>query len=307
MSISIKRITLMLSVMAAGLVWSGLPFLHAQDAPEAREGIGISPTSLTLDARAGETIQGELTILNPGEKPIEYRLYASSFRVRNESYDKDFDVNDPELAEPIGWFELPEENRQLEPKGQEKIPYAITVPEGTASQGYYGVIFAETVAGEVDETGIERRKRVGSLVYLTVNGADVRRSGKILSFEVPRWQKQPPVTADLRLRNDGNVHYAATGKVRLKNVTGRTIHEADISSTILPGTTRKISVQLPGAKSMGLYKVEGGVDFLDQSHTFGSRWVLLISPLWLGVWLAGLVLLLIVLILLGRRRRGRTS
>lgn len=307
MSIGIKRMTLMLIAMAAGLAWSGLPFLHAQDAAEIREGIGISPTSLTLSGEAGQELAGEITVLNPGDKAIEYRLYASSFRIRNEAYDKDFDIQDPETAEPVSWFKLPRDSRRLEPQSQEKAAYSITIPEAAPSRGYYGVIFAETTAGEVDETGIERRKRVGSLVYLTVNGADVRRSGELLELDVPRWQKQAPVTASLRLRNDGNVHYTATGKLWLKNITGKTVHEAPIDSTILPGTTRKIAIDLPGAKQMGLYKVEGGVEFLDQKHGFGSRWVVVVAPLWLGVWLAGLLLLVIAMILLGRRRRAHTS
>ncbi len=299
---TIKRVMLIAAIAASGLSGLGNPLVRAQ---ETREGIGISPTSLTLDADAGQELTGQVTVLNPGDETINYRLYASNFFIRDESYEKDFDRGDLEVVEPVSWFTLPESTRQLEPQEQEQVTYTIQVPADAASQGYYGVIFAETIAPEADTTGVERRKRVGALVYLTVNGDELRRDGQLVSFDTPRWLRQGPITADLRLRNDGNVHFPVTGEVRLKNALGRVVHTAEVKSIILPDTTRKLAVELPAGQPVGLYKVEGEVGYLDKSSDLGSRWVLVAAPLWLGIWLAGLAAFIVLVIFLGRRRGRR--
>jgi len=301
--ITSRRSALLAAIVLSGLSVFGSPLAHAQ---EIREGIGVSPTSLTVNAAAGEEVTGSITVLNPGDKAINYRLYASNFSIRNEAYEKDFDVNDLATAEPASWFSLPKENRSLPSQGQEKVTYKIRVPPGAGSQGYYGVIFAETIAQESETTGVERRKRVGSLVYLTVEGDALRKEGELLNFETPRFQSKGPINAQLRFSNTGNVHYPVGGEIRLQNIFGRVIHTTEVKSIIIPDTTRQLDYELPTGQ-VGLYRIAGNVDFLDTSVSLGSHWVLVASPIWLLMWIVAPILVFTALLLLSRRRgrRGR--
>lgn len=298
----IRCFILSLAIVVIGVSGFGL----SVNAQEKKEGIGISPTTLTLEADAGQEITGEVTVINPGDEPVNYRLYASNFRVRNEEYEKDFDITDIETAEPVSWFRLPEEPKQLAANGQEKVKYTIQVPNNVASQGYYGVIFAETMSEKPDESGVTRRKRVGSLVYLTVKGAAINRQARLTSFEVLRWQRHSPVKASVRLTNEGNVHFQAKGQIRLKNLWGKPVHETSIDATVLPNTTRKVSVELPTTRAVGLYRVEGQVSMLDQSSELESHWVIVATPVWLSLWLIVLVILIVVGFALKRRHKGRS-
>jgi hypothetical protein len=301
---TLRRILLTALLLISGLSVLGNQLTHAQ---ETREGIGISPTSLTLSADAGQELTGKVTVLNPGEKTINYRLYASNFSIRNENYEKDFDRHDIKTSQPVGWFSLPNEPRQLQPQGQEQVTYKIKIPRGVASQGYYGVIFAETIAAEADTTGVERRKRVGALVYLTVNGDELRQSGQLLDFTTPLWLRNgTSIPVKLRFQNNGNVHFPLTGQIRLKNVLGRIVNSTEVNSIILPDTTRQLSFELPTGQPVGMYKLDGDINYLEQSTFLGSKWVLVAAPLWLGLWLAG-ILLLIVMIILMIGRRGKRS
>lgn len=300
-----KRLLLAFATIVGAAAGSGLPLsIRAQ---ETKEGIGISPTSLTLAADAGQEITGEVTVINPGDESVSYRLYASNFRIRNEEYEKDFDLDDPETTAPVSWFDLPDEPGRLEGQGQQKVSYTIRVPQDAASQGYYGVIFAETMDEKADASGVTRRKRVGSLVYLTVNGAAVNHRARLVSFDVPRWQRSSPVKATVRLGNEGNVHYQVAGELRLKNLLGRTVQTATIDAIVVPDTIRKLSYELAAPRAAGIYRVEGHVSVRGQSSGLKSKWVMVASPLWLVVWALGLLMLIISIMLIKKSRRGRAS
>lgn len=246
-----KTINYMFALLIAMVsVFSSVLPAYAQ---ENKEGIGISPTNIILEASAGQKLSGELTVINPGDAPVSYRLYTSSFRIRNESYDKDFDSEDPISTAPMSWFKFPQDTGRIASNNQEKVQYTIQVPNDAVSQGYYGVIFAETSDEQADDSGVIRRKRVGSLIYITVKGAGVRASGHLADFDVPRYMRNSPVKAHLRLANDGNVHYQTKGQIRLKNIWGKVVGESNIESTVLPQTTRKVSIELPVTRAIGIY------------------------------------------------------
>lgn len=294
-----KRFLLLLVVLT--LVSGGFvgPQLYAQ---EEREGIGISPTTLTLSGDPGQQLTGQVTVLNAGTQPLRYQVYPSDFQIRNEAYEKDFEPS-PDIASVADWFTLPEGFEELAPDAQATINYTIDIPSDAVSRGYYGVIFAETTPEDPDSSGVARRKRVGALIYLSVNGGLVQ-DGKVASFATDKWYRQSPVTAQLRLQNDGNVHFEAKGEVRLKNILGRTVSTAAVDGTIIPATTRNFGLELPYSRAFGLYKVEGEVNFLDKTTTLGSRWVLITSPVWLAI-LLGVLAVWIVSIVLRVKSRGK--
>jgi hypothetical protein len=277
--ISIKRLLALITLIAVVIpTLSGLP-LHAQ---EEREGLGISPTKLTLDADPGEQLKGKFTVINTGTTPVAYHVYVKDFSIRNEEYEKDFEPV-PGTMSPVDWIKIPESTKTLAPDAREELDYTVTVPETAVPRGYYAVIFAETVApAEADASGVARLKRVGSLVYLTVNGGSVEK-GSVASFDVDRWQRNRPVKALLRVQNEGNVHFAMTGTVRLKDIFGRTVAQSDISGTVLPATIRKFSPELKVSQPFGLYKVEGDVTFFGKTSPLAQKWIIVGSPFWLGL------------------------
>lgn len=281
----IKRI-LALAVLLALATISTLPTSIA--AQEDREGIGISPTRITPSVAPGGEKSGEFLVINGGTEPIRYRVYVNDFRVVNEAYDKNFEpLQSPDS--PVSWIKVSDEVRELAAGAQEKIPYTVSVPSDVVPRGYYAVIFAETVPAEADTTGVARVKRVGSLVYLTVEGGSVEK-GKFLGLQAAFWQRSPNIQAGLRVENSGNVHFAVEGEVTVKNIFGKTVHQESIASTILPETIRKFSPELPTSGPLGIYKIDGELRFLGESVNVGSRWVVVGSPFWIGL----LVLLLVL-------------
>lgn len=281
---------IMVVILVPALAWAQEP---------EKEGIGVSPTTVFVTADAGQTKTGNITVTNEGTVPVDVRLYASNFKVRSEDYDKVFEL--PASAgrvSPANWFTMASNTTSLAVGEQKKIGYSLQVPASAAAGGYYGALFAETKAAKPDATGVVRIKRVGALAYITVNG-ELKKSGEVESFKVNQWQQQPPVKSELRVSNSGNVHFEVEGKLRLRNLFGGKVSETSIKGVVIPETTRRFKLELATGQKLGLYRVEGELSYLDQQEVLGPKWVLLASPLWLGL-LLGAVGVMIWIVFSGK-------
>lgn len=286
-----KKLFIVLTLVAAAV--PNIAVYAQQNQPE-KDGIGISPTKLTLDADPGETIKGSFLVTNPGTNEAEYSLSISDFVVTNEEYEKDFSPVEGAKS-PVGWMTVAEGVQTLEPGAREEQEYTISVPEDAVPRGYYAVIFAETTAKDAETTGVTRIKRVGTLVYLTVNGGSVEK-GEVISFGADSLQEDKPVKADVRVRNDGNVHFTARGTMWLKDMFGREVSRTSISGTVLPATIRKFNAELELSQPFGLYRLGGDVKFLDKTTELESKWVIVGSPFWIVLWAVIIVGWAVVLI-----------
>lgn len=294
-----KKILLGVLVTIMSLTTLGTSLL----AQGTKDGIGISPTKLVIDGDPGEKLTGQFTVLNSGDEVIKYRVYVNDLNVKNEDYEKIFEPL-PGITSPVTWFSVPEGERTLAAGAQEKLDYSITVPFNAAPRGYSAVIFAETAEPEIDTTGIARLKRVGSLVYLTVNG-DTTQKGELLSFDTAMWQKHLPIVPSIRIQNAGTTHFEVDGEVRLKNVFGKEVDKASVTGTLLPQTIRNFKPELSPERSVGLYKVEGEVKFLDQTESLKSGWILVAPPLWIALVLAVIAIWIVVIVAWVKRRGKR--
>lgn len=293
-----KRLLLFVFVTILTVGALGLPSL----AQEKKDGIGISPTKLTVSADPGEKLKGEFVVLNSGDSPIKYKVYVNDLGIKNEDYEKTFEPL-PGATSPVSWITVPEGTKTLAPNGKAKLDYSIAVPFNASPRGYYAVIFAETIEPEVDTTGVGRVKRVGSLVYLTVKG-DSKEKGEFLGFKTDTWQKDLPLVSSIRIQNSGNVHFEVKGEMRLKDVFGNLVDKTDVSGTLLPETIRNFKPELSPDHMVGLYKVEGEVKFLDQTESMSSGWILVASPIWVGL-IVIVTIFWIVSIIFWLKKRGK--
>lgn len=299
-----KRIAtlLVLAVLVAVGAANGHVTAQAQQKTES-DGIGVSPTKLTLTADPGQTLNGKFTILNPGTEPVDYKVYVKDFRIRNEDYEKDF-MPAEGTESPVSWFTVTNETMRLGTNGRRELDYQIKVPANAVPRGYYAVIFAETIDPAANTTGVARVKRVGTLVYLTVKGGSIER-GKVESFTYKRYQPSRPLTTTLRIHNEGNVHFEITGDVRLKDILGRTVAKTELGGAILPGTIRRLTPELKLNQPFGVYKLEGEAAFLGKTHVLPGGWILVGSPFWIVLFLLILVGWLVMVIRWIKRRGGK--
>jgi hypothetical protein len=247
------------------------------------ESITLSPVSQRYKVKQGETLSGTMTIVNDGKRDYKFTTYARPYSVSNEAYEPDFST-EAKNADAYQWVQFEQSSYMLKAGDSREVPYTIRVPNDAAPGGHYGVLFAETQPkGDSKGTAVERKKRVGLILYMTVNGT-FKIGGDADDISIPFFQDRPPLTASQTVHNTGNSDFLVTTDTKIYDVFGGNKYENTKEVPVLPGTTRNITFEWESSPRFGLYKVDIATKFLDETSS-KSQYVL-IAPLWAYVLLA---------------------
>jgi hypothetical protein len=281
-----------------GLLFSVFHGGQATAATSGPESITLSPVSKYYKLDPGETRNDELTVINDGTTPYSFTVYTKPYSVKDENYEPDF-VTVGRNATISSWIKPERTSYFLEPGESTKVVYTITAPKDAAPGGHYGVIFAETQPMTATEgTSVQRKKRVGTIIYATVNG-EYRVGGKFLSVSTPTFQFKPPLQSDITVENTGNTDFAVSMTHTVSDVFGNQKFTESKNYQVLPKTTRKTTLQWQQAPNIGLYKVTVSADFLDE-NTRRDTYVLM-APVWTYLLLLiGIVSIVIYFVLKAR-------
>lgn len=272
-SVSLLAVILML---VASVVTITLP-AHAQT--NTNESITLSPAARKFTVNAGDVINDKLTIVNDGGTGYDFLVYARPYSI---------DVNDTQYTSPdftnatkngdlYSWVKFPQAKYYLDAGKSMDIDYSISVPATASPGGHYGVIFAEVQPSDTAAAGntVVRKKRVGSLMYATVNG-DVKLEGSIVGSQNSFWQFEPPLHATVSAKNTGNTHFTDTAQLVVRDVFGNIKYQTTKDFQILPNTTRVMNLNWDNASWFGLYRVQTQQKFLDKTDS--SEAYVLIMP-----------------------------
>jgi len=255
---------------------------------EGEERITLSPAISRPDLKTGQTADGDLTIINDGTTRYTFLLYARPFSVKGESYDPNYtEVND--RTEAYQWVEFEKNKLELGPNERVQVNYTVKVPEQAAPGGHYAVLFAETQPPN-DGSSVARKKRVGSLLYMTVDG-QIDEEGNLESWDIETLQRTKPLVGSVRIKNTGNVHFLSTTHVTFYNIFGKKRYDRSQETLVLPGTIRRVPIEWSDAPYFGIYKVSGDVRLLDRTENLPQKWVVLL-PTSLIIVLAGVLVAL---------------
>lgn len=299
-----KRLTgVIVGILTVAFFAQAVVFAQDSQPSNREERITLSPAVTRPELTAGEQVRGKLTVINDGSVEYDFVLYARPFSVKGEQYDPNYtEVN--ERTEAYQWVQFDKTRFTLAPGDRIEAGYTVTVPPRAAPGGHYAVLFAETQP-PADGSNIARKKRVGSLLYMTVEG-DIERAGKVASWNAAMWQTADDLTSTLRIENSGNVHFQADVKANYTNLFGKKRFELNQELLVLPGTTRRVPINWENPPAFGIFKAGGTVSFLDKTETLPTKWVVYISkPVLIGVAVA--VILITGLILLRRLRRRKAG
>jgi hypothetical protein len=264
----------LVSVALISVLTPGSAF--AVSADEQKERITLSPSSSELKLDAGSVMQGTMKIINDGDVAYGFSVYARPYGVTNELYNPTF-TNHQLNSGVYKWVQFDQTKYSINPGDSVDVNYTIRVPADAAPGGHYGVLFAETDERGLEGTGVARKKRVGNLLYVTVNG-EYKTSGVFKEFILPFWQKSSPVISSARVENTGNADFRAKVSTTAKDFFGRTKYTYTGDPIILPDTVRLAEMKWEAAPNFGFFKVDQSVEFLDQKHQ-NSGYVL-IAPKW---------------------------
>lgn len=275
----------------------------AQQNQANQERITLSPAVSRPELKAGETVSGTLTVINDGSTDYKFLLYARPFSVKGEQYDPNYtEVN--ERTEAYQWVQFDKTDLSLAAGARVKVGYTLKVPARAASGGHYAVLFAETQP-PLSSANIARKKRVGSLLYMSVAG-DIQRSGSLVDWTTKFLQTKSPLLTNARIKNDGNVHFQANLSANYTNIFGKKSFELNQQLLILPGTTRKVPVVWENSPYFGIFKAQGTISYLDKTEQLPSKYIVLLPyPIIIGFALVVLALIAAMVLRIHRRSGSR--
>jgi len=135
--------------------------------PTASAQVFLEQGKVNLTVQPGETVTGEITINNTGNKELGVKMYWEDF-----VYQPPFDGNKkfmPAGTAPSSlsrWVQFSPRNAVLPSFAKKKIGYTIQVP-ADAKGGYYGVLFIEPENEDLNsDKGVKIITRVGCLFFV---------------------------------------------------------------------------------------------------------------------------------------------
>jgi len=204
----------------------------------------VSPARVELVGDLGQTITGEIEILNEQEGIRNFFSSTENFEPSGESGAPLFVGGGKGLA---SWIKVDSEI-VLESQETKLIPFSISIPQNTEPGGYFAAIFFGSQpiqnqgGGEVSIGG-----KIGVLVLLRVSG-DVAEGGGLLEFSTKDKQKfftTLPISFNYRINNTGGDRIVPLGEIKIKNTfgfTSGTISANKNQGSVLPDSARKFEV-----------------------------------------------------------------
>ncbi|MDB5187462.1 MAG: exported protein of unknown function [Candidatus Saccharibacteria bacterium] len=275
---------------------------HAETAdsqPAQRDSIALSPVSQRFELKAGDQATNKVTVINDGNTNAVFVVYARPYSIKNEAYEPEFEKTS-KSTDIYQWIEFEKTSYTLKAGERVDIPYEFKVPATAAPGGHYGVVFVETQPEPGTNDSVVRKKRIGSIIMVTVDGGIIKK-GSTLDTSVKFWQTIAPLVGASRVENTGNADFSANVTMTVTDMLGSIKFREVKDYVVYPDTIRRIPVSWQNAPWFGLFKVEYKTVVLDKA-TNSSNYVLMLPR-----WLAAIGLVLVVLgagyALIRRKRR----
>jgi len=194
----------------------------------------VSPAILEKVLEPGAVSTASATITNTTDFPLPIKAQVDAF-IGNNNFTK----LQSSIFDSSSWFTLVPSDFILQPKESKEILIKISEPENIEPGGHYATIFFEPLIpeGVISPSSTISLARVGILTFLIAPG-DIKELLSIKDFEVIPWSTFGPISFDVGLKNEGNVHTSPSGKIVIKDLLGNTVTTLDLNnSMILPTTT----------------------------------------------------------------------
>ncbi|MBR3236490.1 DUF916 domain-containing protein [Candidatus Saccharibacteria bacterium] len=259
----------------------------------------VLPMSQRIKLKAGETAEGEITVVNPADatEDFTYKAAVAPYGViENDHADYTIDLAGETTRTQISkWIKIDEPTGKIKPNESKKIHFTIKVPKNAPAGGQYAAISISSNQDSKSSEGINVKNvfEMASIIYATVDG-ETKHEGEILENNIPSFIMSPPATLGAMISNGGNVHEDATFVITVSDFfTGHVIlpteeETGQYSEIIMPETTRYIEREVDNLPALGVIKVSQTIYY--QGKTSTSEGNIIICPIWF---------LILVLITLG--------
>ena len=280
------------------------PNVHAQEITTT-----ASPPRLELETLPDNTLQETLKLTNSSDTLQTYSITATDFIV-NDSKGTPVPVTESVSGRwsLASWLTTTPENISVEPNQSVLVTLQVKVPEDALPGGHYAMVtYQPTTANLENQTGSAVASRVGTLVYLKVQG-DITEAAYLKQLSTKnKWFEYGPIDITAEIENQGDIHLKPAGKIEITDLLNRPILIEDLDeSNIFPFASRLHQFQLPNKYYLGRFKVKleasAGTSALPIN---GAIYFWVIPYKEISVVLAAIILVVVLLALKRRKKQSQ--
>ena len=190
-----------------GILGGTLIFLH----PLYTSAVTVGPAKIEYAVNPGETVSGELFLMNDSEETKTFHpVFEKFIEVNGE---KKFLPGEPTAL--TAWLKMPA-SVTLPARQYKQVPFSIILPKNAPPGGHFAVIWWSTVPPNANG-GARIVTRAGILVYLRVSG-DIDESAAANFKTSGIFFSHIPDSFSVELNNTGNVYLKPSGEIKIKNI-----------------------------------------------------------------------------------------
>jgi len=235
-------------------------FLLSSQVARADQTITAIPPRVDLKADPGQTITADVKIRNDS---AAYQIFTIAI--------DDFIVSD-NIGTPIpitsntgnrwslkNWITSPTEI-PVDAHGTQVVRLTFKVPLAALPGGHYAMItyqpHPEVKKGDLKQTANLIGQRVGTLLYLTVNGP-VNQKAEIVEFSTENFNEQGPVVFNGIISSLSDIHISPKGSITIFGPLNNYVAEIPVEvGNIFPEVKREFSVSWNQRWGYGRYRAD---------------------------------------------------
>lgn len=203
--------------------------------------VSISPLRQTIVVAQDSAATVRVQVENDTNSERQYTPEIDAFIIDKETGAAQFGAED----EALQWIRTDRRSFSLEAGQTAEISFTIQVPEGIVPRSHYLGLFVKEEPG-VGQIGVGAR--VGSLLFMHMDGEVVEDLTREIFETKKNVYAQSPVDVSLNLTNHGTIHVVPRGRIVVQNMWGHVVETYPINQD-----ARKI---LPDGQWSELYVLE---------------------------------------------------
>lgn len=314
----------------------GVGFLFANQNPVHAEGeetenkngtsISLSPVSKVLSLSSNSKYEDTIEVKNDGSNNLDIEVYAAPYSYVHSEEDDTYKLGfsqENSFTQITRWITFKDRGGSwvkkatytIKPGDTLKVDYRIATPDNIPAGGQYAVIFAHTLSGTTNASGIKTEASPGMIVYGRSTEGETIRAAEISSMElgqkVNEETKKNNFYASAKVKNSGNVDFRAVGVLKVDAILGGGSYETPNTGTaaqvsVIPESELIVKDEWAETPGFGIFKVTWTVTAGDKTETIEK--IIFVNPLPLIIITIILLTIIIVwIIIVVRKRKERRS
>ena len=330
-----KKIFQKTLVLALGLVFcacfTGPVFAEDNAESEAEElvkaatSISISPVNKVLQLEANAVYEDSFKVTNNGAGEMEFEVYASPYSYTYSESDDEYKLgfsSENNYTQITRWITFRDKDGKYvenphfkaSPGESVEISYRISTPASIPAGGQYAVLFAHTLSNTVTSSGIKTEASPGLVVYGRASGETILKS-TISAMNLSQTmtvenETKNLINASAKVKNEGNVDFMASGKLKVEGIFGQTHYETPSDRgrvSIIPDAELTVSDKWEETPYFGFFKATWTVSAAgSEPQTVTQTIMILPAPIIVAVILV-LTAIVVWIIIMVRKRKERKS